>query len=310
MPTSKPTSGIASLQHQYYFSAKNYFEACKPKVVATMLFTTLVGMFLASPEYIPWVTVVAGTTGIGLIAGAAAAFNQIADQHIDAIMQRTRSRPLPAGHLEKKQVIIFACLISGAGTLILAIWVNLLTTTLALLSLIGYSLIYTRFLKYATPQNIVIGGAAGATPPLLGWIAVTGQIETQALLLFLIIFVWTPPHFWALALYRKEDYANAKVPMLPVTHGEDFTRLHILLYTLLLAAVTMLPYIIGMSGSVYLFGAILLNSVFLYYTIGLKITGSEYWAKNTFIYSITYILLLFALLLLDMHLPTIGKSLL
>ncbi len=295
---------------RFSLAAKNYLEVCKPKVVATMLFTALAGMFLAAPGYVPWITVIAGTAGIALIAGAAAAINQVADHHIDAVMQRTRARPLPAGHLEKKQVLVFAGLIGTAGTLILALWVNLLTTVLTLMSLVGYAVIYTRFLKYATPQNIVIGGAAGATPPLLGWTAVTGRVEAEALLLFLIIFAWTPPHFWSLALYRKQDYADAEVPMLPVTHGEDFTRLHVLLYTTLLSAVTMLPYIISMSGPVYLFGAALLNGVFLYHAVGLKITRSERWAKDTFVYSIIYILLLFALLLFDAHLPAIGRMLL
>ena len=271
-----------------------------------MLFTALAGMFLATPDPIPWITVITSTAGIALIAGAAAAINQVADHHIDAVMQRTRARPLPAGQLDKKQVLVFAGLIGAAGTLILVLWVNLLTTVLTLLSLVGYAVIYTRFLKYATPQNIVIGGAAGATPPLLGWTAVTGQVESEALLLFLIIFTWTPPHFWSLALYRMDDYADAEVPMLPVTHGKEFTRSHILLYTLLLCAVTMLPYVVGMSGAVYLFGTILLDGVFLYYAIGLKVARSERWAKDTFIYSITYILLLFALLLLDAYLPAIG----
>ena len=291
-------------------SAWAYLEACKPRVVATMLFTALAGMFLAAPDPIPWVTMIAGTVGIALVAGAAAAINQVADHHIDAVMRRTRARPLPTGQLEKKQVLVFAVAIGSAGTLILALWVNLLTTALTLMSLVGYAVIYTRFLKYATPQNIVIGGAAGATPPLLGWTAVTGQVAPEALLLFLIIFVWTPPHFWALALYRRQDYADAKVPMLPVTHGEDFTRLHILLYTILLTAVTMLPYIIGMSGPVYLFGVALLDGVFLYYAVGLKLTRGERWAKDTFAYSILYILLLFALLLFDAHVPAIGAMLL
>ena len=311
MPPS-PTPKIIQKATPRALSANlgNYIEACKPKVVATMLFTALVGMFLATPGYIPWDTVIAGATGIALIAGAAGAINQVADHHIDAVMQRTRSRPLPAGHLQKKQVLIFAAVIGSIGTLILALWVNLLTTGLTLLSLIGYAVIYTRFLKYATPQNIVIGGAAGAMPPLLGWTAVTGRVEAEALLLFLIIFTWTPPHFWALALYRKQDYTDAKVPMLPVTHGEDFTRLQILLYTVLLAAVTMLPYTAGMSGPIYLFGAALLDGVFLYYAVGLKLMRSERWAKDTFAYSIIYILLLFALLLFDAHTPVIGRMLL
>ena len=199
---------------------------------------------------------------------------------------------------------MFAVLAGCLGASILLIWTNLLTTVLTLLSLIGYAIIYTRYLKYATPQNIVIGGASGATPPMLGWSAVTGRVEIEAVLLFLIIFIWTPPHFWALALYRKEDYANAKVPMLPITHGEDFTRLQILLYTLLLTVITTLPYATGMSGAVYLFGTVLLNACFIYYAVRLKITGDHRWARSTFSYSITYILLLFALLLFDAHLPT------
>ena len=252
-----------------------------------MLFTAVVGMFLAAPDSVPWTIVISGTAGIALIAGAAAAINQIDDRRIDAIMERTNTRPLPTGHLNKKQAVAFAATIATFGTLILMIWTNLLTTVLALLSLIGYAFVYTRFLKYATPQNIVIGGVAGATPPLLGWTAVTGRIEIEPLLLFLIIFVWTPPHFWALALYRMQDYTNAEVPMLPVTHGEDFTRSHILLYTTLLFAVTMLPYAVAMSGPVYLFGAILLNSVFLYFATVLKLKRDKLWAKETFAYSIT-----------------------
>lgn len=299
----------AAVRQGFVASARDYLEVCKPKVVATMLFTMLAGMFLASPGHVPWLIVVAGTSGVALVSAAAAALNQVADSRIDAVMERTRARPLPSGHLTKGQVLVFAFVAGGLGVLVLAVWVNLLTTALALLSLVGYAVIYTRFLKYATSQNIVIGGAAGATPPLLGWTAVTGRIEAEALLLFLIIFAWTPPHFWALALYRKEDYADAEVPMLPVTHGEDFTRLYILLYTVLLTAVTMLPYVIGMSGPVYLFGAVLLDGVFLYYAWGLKRARDERLAKETFVYSIIYILLLFALLLFDAHLPAIAAAL-
>ncbi len=308
MTPTKTTSGIETPLGQFGASARSYLEICKPRVVATMLFTVLASMFLASPGEIHWPVIISGTVGIGLVASAAAALNQIADQRIDTIMERTRSRPLPAGHLETRQALAFAATIGILGTTILIVQVNLLTAMLTVLSLIGYAVVYTRYLKYATPQNIVIGGASGAMPPVLGWSAVTGQVGFEAALLFLIIFVWTPPHFWALALYRKEDYANARVPMLPITHGEAFTRLQILLYTLLLTIVTMLPYVTGMSGAVYLFGATLLNGCFIYYAVGLKITGSRDWAKNTFAYSITYILLLFALLLFDAHLKngTIG----
>lgn len=290
-------------------SWKNYLEVCKPRVVATMLFTALVGMFLASPGQVPWVTIIAGITGIGLVAAAAAAINQIADHRIDAVMRRTRSRPLPSGQLAKNQVLIFALLIGTLGTIILIVWTNSLTATLTLLSLVGYAVIYTRYLKYATPQNIVIGGAAGATPPLLGWIAVTGHVDAGALVLFLIIFTWTPPHFWALALYRIDDYRDAEVPMLPITHGESLTRTHILLYTLLLTIATTLPYAIGMSGITYLIGVLMLNAVFCGYAAALKITGSPRLAHTTFIYSIFYLLMLFALLMLDSHLRFIAAAL-
>lgn len=273
-----------------------------------MLFTALVGMLLASPGYLLWQTIAAGIAGIGLVASAAAALNQIADRHIDMIMQRTRARPLPARHLETKHALVFAVLIGGLGTFILLTRVNLLTTILTLLSLVGYSLVYTRYLKYATPQNIVIGGAAGATPPMLGWSTVTGQVGVESIVLFLIIFIWTPPHFWALALYRKDDYALARIPMLPITHGDDFTRSQILLYTLLLTAITMLPYLVGMSGTLYLFGAALLNGCFLYHAAALKIKRDHRWAKSTFAYSITYILAIFALLLLDAYLLAIGAQ--
>lgn len=284
---------------------RKYLEVCKPKIVTTMLFTVLVGMYLAAPAAVEWRVLIAGTVGIGLVVAAAAAINHLLDRRIDALMHRTQKRPLPAGHLSATQVLVFSLLLSIVGLLILLLWVNWLTALLTFLSMLGYSVIYTRFLKYATPQNIVIGGAAGSTPPLLGWVAVTGQIEPQALLLFLIIFVWTPPHFWALALYRKEDYAKASVPMLPVTHGDNYTCLHILLYTILLAAVTVLPYAIAMAGMLYLLGVLLLNFVFLYYAIALKRHPDEKKAMDTFTYSIVYIFLLFGLLLLDAHLPIV-----
>ncbi len=281
---------------------QDYLEVCKPKVVVVMLFTALVGMLLASPVALPPPTLLTTLLGIALVASAAAAINQVADHRIDAVMRRTRARPLPAGHLEPRRVLWFAAIIGVAGAVILAVWVNLLTAVLTVLSLVGYAFVYTRYLKYATPQNIVIGGAAGATPPLLGWTAATGQVDFPALLLFLIIFVWTPPHFWALALYRKDEYADAAVPMLPVTHGEDYTRLHILLYTLLLALITVLPFVTGMSGAIYLFAALLLNAVFLYYALSLKVTRDRDKAMETFVFSIIYLLLLFAALLLDRYL--------
>ncbi len=298
MPTSPANLADKSLRGAW----KDYLEVCKPKVVAVMLFTALVGMLLAAPVALPPPTLLTALAGIALVAASAAAINQVADHRIDAVMRRTRARPLPAGHLEPRRVLWFAAVIGVAGALLLALWVNLLTALLTVLSLVGYAFVYTRYLKYATPQNIVIGGAAGATPPLLGWTAATGQVDFPALLLFLIIFVWTPPHFWALALYRKDEYADAAVPMLPVTHGEDYTRLHILLYTLLLALVTLLPYVTGMSGAIYLFGALLLDAVFLYYAVSLKVTRSRDKAMETFVFSIIYLLLLFAALLLDRYL--------
>jgi len=298
MPTSPANLADKSLRGAW----KDYLEVCKPKVVAVMLFTALVGMLLAAPVALPPPTLLTALAGIALVAASAAAINQVADHRIDAVMRRTRARPLPAGHLEPRRVLWFAAVIGVAGALLLALWVNLLTALLTVLSLVGYAFVYTRYLKYATPQNIVIGGAAGATPPLLGWTAATGQVDFPALLLFLIIFVWTPPHFWALALYRKDEYADAAVPMLPVTHGEDYMRLHILLYTLLLALVTLLPYVTGMSGAIYLFGALLLDAVFLYYAVSLKVTRSRDKAMETFVFSIIYLLLLFAALLLDRYL--------
>ena len=266
-----------------------------------MLFTTLVGMLIAAPLTLSFSTMVAAMTGIALVSGAAAAINHVADHRIDALMQRTKDRPLPTGTLSSHEVLVFAAIIGTIGTLILVLWVNILTAVLTLLSLVGYAVVYTRFLKYATPQNIVIGGAAGATPPMLGWTAATGQLEFGAFLLFLIIFVWTPPHFWALAMYRKEEYAKAGVPMLPVTHGEDFTRLQILLYIILLTLVTILPYVTALSGPVYLFSAVALNAVFIYYGVALRISRSPKKAMETFGFSIIYLMLLFAALLVDRY---------
>ena len=279
----------------------HYFEVCKPKVVAVMLFTALVGMLIAAPLSLPFDTMLAAMTGIALVSAAAAAINHVADHRIDALMQRTRNRPLPTGTLSAREVLTFAGVIGTVGTLILVVWVNLLTAILTLLSLVGYAVIYTRFLKYATPQNIVIGGAAGATPPMLGWTAATGQLDFGAFLLFLIVFVWTPPHFWALAMCRKKEYAEAGVPMLPVTHGEDFTRLQILLYIILLTLITMLPYATGLSGAVYLFSATLLNLVFIYYGLVLRINRTPKKAMETFGFSIVYIMLLFTALLIDRY---------
>lgn len=296
-------SKVQILSQDFLIHLRDYIELCKPRVVALMVFTALVGMLLAAPGEVGLGPLVFGTLGIALMAGSAAALNHLADSRIDTLMDRTQLRPLPSGMLDARQVLVFAGVTGLTGLLILMVFVNVLTAVLTLASLVGYAVIYTRYLKHATPQNIVIGGAAGATPPLLGWTAVTGQIESGALLLFLIIFTWTPPHFWALALYRKEEYAKADIPMLPVTHGEDYTRLQILFYTILLVLITLLPYATGLVGLIYLLGAVILGSGFLYYAIALKRTRSRELAIQTFVYSIVYLMLLFAALLLDRYLP-------
>jgi heme o synthase len=276
-----------------------YLELCKPKVVLLMLLTAVVGMFLAVPGWVPLNILIFGNLGIALVAGSAAVANHLADQRIDAIMQRTRKRPLPSGRITPKQAGLFALILGITGTLILIICVNTLTAVLSVLTLIGYAVVYTLYLKRATPQNIVIGGAAGAAPPLLGWTAVSGHIDPNALLLVLIIFVWTPPHFWALAIYRYEEYSKAGIPMLPVTHGIPFTKLSILLYTILLLAVSVLPFVTGMSGGLYVIGALLLGGVFLYWAIRLKNSNNPIIALKTFRYSIVYLMALFVVLLVD-----------
>ena len=278
---------------------KSYYELCKPKVVMLIVFTAVVGMFLAVPGMVPWQPLIFGTVGIGLAASSAAAINHFLDQKYDAKMARTKGRPLPHGDLTGKQVLGFAFTLGIIAMLILIFLVNELTAFLTFLSLIGYAVVYTVYLKHATPQNIVIGGAAGAAPPVLGWCAVTGTIDPYALLLFLIIFVWTPPHFWALAVARRDEYAKADIPMLPVTHGADFTRLHIVFYTVLLLLVTLLPYLTGMSGLLYLVAAIGLGLGFLYYAILLKRTADDVIAMKAFKYSIVYLMVLFAVLLID-----------
>lgn len=283
-------------------SWRDYVELTKPRVVALITFTAMVGMFLATPTMVPWEVLIFGSLGIALMAGSAAAVNHLVDQRIDALMTRTRNRPLPSGHLEPRQVLIFASLLGLLGLALLLIFTNPLTALLTLASLLGYAVIYTVFLKRATPQNIVIGGAAGAAPPVLGWAAVTGQVDPGALALFLIIFVWTPPHFWALAIHRRHDYAKADIPMLPVTHGVDFTRLHILLYTLLLCLVSLLPFLIGMSGLLYLAGAVLLGGRFLWYAIRLFRTRDDRLAMPAFGFSIVYLFGLFAVLMVDHYL--------
>jgi protoheme IX farnesyltransferase len=276
-----------------------FYQLTKPRVVSLIVFTAVIGMFLATPGMVPLQALIAGTLGIALTAGAAAAFNCLVEQRIDALMTRTRARPLPRGQVTSLQTLVFAGIVGGAGLAILHQWVNALTMWLTLATFIGYAVIYTVVLKPMTPQNIVIGGASGAMPPVLGWTAVTGEIAPEALLLFLIIFAWTPPHFWALALYRKHEYAKAGVPMLPVTHGDKFTRLHVLLYTVILAAVTLLPFVTRMSGAVYLAAAVTLDAVFLWYAVRIYVAYSDRLAQRTFRYSIVYLAALFAALLLD-----------
>ncbi|GMR14489.1 MAG: heme o synthase [Gammaproteobacteria bacterium] len=276
-----------------------YLQLCKPRVVVLIVFTAVAGMFLAVPGWPPLRAILAGTLGIGLAAASAAAINHLLDRRIDAKMTRTRNRPLASGQLTQRKVLIFALSLGLLAMVILVLWVNLLTAVLTFLSLIGYAIVYTAWLKWATPQNIVIGGAAGAAPPLLGWTAVTGSLDPQALLLFLIIFIWTPPHFWALAISRKEEYALVDIPMLPVTHGAAFTRLQILLYTILLVVVTTLPYLTKMSGLVYLAGASVLNAGFLWYALRMMKSRDVRLPMQTFAFSITYLLVLFIFLLVD-----------
>ena len=288
---------------------QDYLTLCKPKVVSLIVFTAVVGMFLATPNMVPWDVLIYGTIGIGLAASSAATINHVIDYRIDSIMARTMRRPLPEGKISVINAIIFAWFLGTISMGILAFLVNTLTAGLTALSLIGYGFIYSMFLKRATPQNIVIGGAAGAAPPVLGWTAVTGTLDPNSLLLFLIIFVWTPPHFWALAIYRRDDYAAADIPMLPVTHGVEFTRLQILLYTILLFIVTLLPYLVGMSGLFYLVGAVLLGAGFLYYAILMRFNHDDQLAMRTFSYSIIYLMLLFAFLLIDHYIPIIANNL-
>jgi protoheme IX farnesyltransferase len=286
-------------------SWRDYYQLCKPNVVFLIVFTAIVGMLLATPGMVPLDALLFGTLGIGLASASAAAINHVVDQKIDRIMGRTRGRPLPQGAVSARDALTFALLMGGVAMLILVLLVNTLTAVLTFLSLIGYAVIYTMYLKRATPQNIVIGGAAGAAPPVLGWVAVTGSVDPGALLLFLIIFTWTPPHFWALAIHRAEEYRKVDMPMLPVTHGKDFTRLQILLYTVLLLVVTLLPYGYGMSGGLYLGGALVLGLGFLYFAVRLYRNDDERMPMRTFGYSITYLMALFGLLLVDHYVPAL-----
>ena len=283
---------------------RRYYELTKPRVVALITFTAIVGVLLASPGWPPLGPLVWGTLGIALASGCAAAINHVLDRRFDEQMARTQSRPLPTRQLTERRALIFAAVLGVVAMTILAFLVNLLTAALTFVSLIGYAVVYTVWLKHATPQNIVIGGAAGAAPPILGWAAVTHTIDPNALLLFLIIFVWTPPHYWALAIARKDEYARVGIPMLPVTHGVEYTRLQVLLYTVLLCVVTLMPFLTRMSGLIYLGAALALNARFLYYALALKLTARQELPMRVFRYSITYLMWLFAALLVDHYLPT------
>lgn len=284
-------------------AVNDYYRLCKPRVVALIVFTAVVGMLLSTTAMVPLPILVFGTLGIGLAAASAAAFNHVLDRRIDAKMHRTRGRPIPTGRVSEGGALAFAGALGIVSMAILAAGVNTLTAVLTFFTLILYAVIYTAYLKHATPQNIVIGGAAGAAPPVLGWAAVTGTVEADALLLFLIIFAWTPPHFWALAIARKDDYAKAGVPMLPVTHGVQYTSLHVFLYTILLVVISVFPYLTGMSGPIYLVGALVLGAVFLYYAFALTRRQPRTLSMKTFSYSIVYLMLLFALLLVDHYAP-------
>jgi len=283
---------------------RDYYALCKPKVVALLVFTAIVGMVLAAPPAeVPWNALIFGSIGIALASASAAAINQLLDRQADARMLRTKGRPLPQGSVSTLNAVVFAATIGVLGLAMLALLVNPLTAFLTFLSLMGYAFVYTMYLKRATPQNIVIGGAAGAAPPVLGWTSVTASVDPHALLLFLIIFIWTPPHFWALAIHRRDEYAKESIPMLPVTHGVAFTQLQILLYTLLLVGVSLLPYALQMAGLLYLTGVMVLNAVYLYYGIAMRFSDDESLPMKSFGFSITYLMGLFGLLLVDHYLP-------
>ena len=277
----------------------DFLELTKPRVVALMLLTALIGMCMAVPGLVPWEPLFYGNLGIGLCAGAAAAINHVVDERIDQEMSRTTNRPVAQGRVSQTEALVFAALLAISGTVLLAVTINVLTAVLTVASLVGYAFIYTMFLKRATPQNIVIGGLAGAAPPLLGWTAVTGEIHGHGLLLVLIIFAWTPPHFWALAIHRKEEYAAVGIPMLPVTHGNRFTALHILLYTILMFLITLLPFATFLSGWIYAASAVVLGAGFLYWSIEILREKNPKAPMETFKYSINYLLLLFIAMLAD-----------
>ncbi|MDX1693273.1 MAG: heme o synthase [Ketobacteraceae bacterium] len=284
-------------------SWRDYYELTKPKVVALLMLTAVVGMFLSTPGMVPLEVLTLGSLGMALAMGAAAAVNHVVDQRIDAMMARTENRPMVRGKIGAQRALIFAAVLSAVSMIILDTFINRLTAVLTLFGIVGYAFIYTMYLKRATPQNIVIGGIAGAIPPLLGWTAVTNELHPHALLLVLIIFVWTPPHFWALAIHRRDEYAKAGIPMLPVTHGIEFTKTSVLHYTLLLMVASMLPFITGMCGGIYAISALALGGVFLYYALKLKYRPEPGTAMKTFGYSIVYLMLLFVALLVDHYVP-------
>ena len=278
---------------------KNFLTLCKLRVNSLIVFTAVIGMFLSTPGMVPWDILFSGIIGIGFVAAAAAAFNCLIEESIDTKMARTRARPLGTGKISQQETLVLASILGLVGLAVLFFFVNFLTMWLTLITFFAYAAIYTVFLKPATPMNIVIGGASGAMPPVLGWAAVNNQLAPEAWILFLIIFCWTPPHFWALALYRREEYAKVGIPMLPVTHGEKFTLLHIILYTIILAIVTLMPFSVGMAGLIYLFFATILNAIFLYYVVVLYRNYSDKLSKKVFNYSILYLSLIFAAFLVD-----------
>ena len=290
---------ISMTLHATASRINQFYRLTKPRVVSLIVFTAVIGMFMAVPGAVPLDILLLGTTGIALVAGAAAALNCLVEQKMDAVMARTKGRPLPQGKVSVPETLFFLLIVGGTGLFILFEWINELTMWLTLGTFVGYAIIYTVILKPLTPQNIVIGGASGAMPPVLGWTAVTGEIASDALLLFLIIFAWTPPHFWALALYRKKEYASIGMPMLPVTHGDQYTKLQVLLYTVILCVITILPYVTQMSGLIYLISSTILNGIFMYYAVEIYRNYSDQLAREAFRYSILYLALLFVALLVD-----------
>jgi heme o synthase len=293
---------VTELINKQSLSWRDYYEMCKPRVVMLMILTSMVGMFLAVPGMVPLHILILGNLGIALVAASGAVVNHLIDHKVDLLMKRTHNRPIPQGRVDTRQAAVFAAAIGILGMAILLYWINPLCAWLTLASFVGYAFIYTGYLKRATPQNIVIGGLSGAMPPLLGWAAVTGTIEPGALILVLIIFAWTPPHFWALAIHRKDEYARTGIPMLPVTHGEHHTKIHIILYTIIMILVSILPYLTGMSGPLYLLAAVVLGLGFLYWSLRLMFRPAPSTAMDTFRYSIVYLMVLFVVLLVDHYL--------